>query len=105
MNEITQAIKYKLGFAEEGGPIPEILKNYMDVSTIPPANHPPRCSGPQHNVGQVAVTCGVPIPGGGETCQPPTSQEGKGGKDVDSVGILAPPWLSEWVSKGASHNY
>ncbi|NWV53638.1 CATD protein, partial [Daphoenositta chrysoptera] len=31
MNSITQAIKYKLGFAEEGEPTPEILKNYMDA--------------------------------------------------------------------------
>ncbi|XP_041270925.1 cathepsin D [Onychostruthus taczanowskii] len=31
MNAITQAIKYKLGFAEEGKPTPEILKNYMDA--------------------------------------------------------------------------
>ncbi|XP_063254252.1 cathepsin D [Prinia subflava] len=31
MNSITQAIKYKLGFAEEGNPTPEILKNYMDA--------------------------------------------------------------------------
>ncbi|XP_066043812.1 cathepsin D [Chamaea fasciata] len=30
-NAITQAIKYKLGFAEEGKPTPEILKNYMDA--------------------------------------------------------------------------
>ncbi|KAL2303506.1 hypothetical protein Nmel_008776 [Mimus melanotis] len=29
-NSITEAIKYKLGFAEEGKPTPEILKNYMD---------------------------------------------------------------------------
>ncbi|NWV78847.1 CATD protein, partial [Dasyornis broadbenti] len=28
---ITQAIKFKLGFAEEGEPTPEILKNYMDA--------------------------------------------------------------------------
>lgn len=31
MNSITQAIKFKLGFAEEGEPTPEILKNYMDA--------------------------------------------------------------------------
>ncbi|NXO31921.1 CATD protein, partial [Cisticola juncidis] len=31
MNAITQAIKYKLGFAGEGKPTPEILKNYMDA--------------------------------------------------------------------------
>lgn len=31
MKEITQAIKYKLGFADEGEPAPEILKNYMDA--------------------------------------------------------------------------
>ncbi|NXM56036.1 CATD protein, partial [Illadopsis cleaveri] len=31
MNAITQAIKYRLGFAEEGKPTPEILKNYMDA--------------------------------------------------------------------------
>ncbi|NWV92765.1 CATD protein, partial [Machaerirhynchus nigripectus] len=31
MNSITQALKFKLGFAEEGGPTPEILKNYMDA--------------------------------------------------------------------------
>uniref|UniRef100_A0A8C3P119 Cathepsin D n=1 Tax=Cyanoderma ruficeps TaxID=181631 RepID=A0A8C3P119_9PASS len=30
-NAITQAIKYKLGFAEEGKPVPELLKNYMDA--------------------------------------------------------------------------
>lgn len=65
MNSITQAIKFKLGFAEEGEPTPEILKNYMDVSSTPPANHPPpHCSGLQHNVGQVAVTCGGTHPRG-----------------------------------------
>lgn len=58
MNSITEAIKYKLGFAEEGKPTPEILKNYMDVSNNPPANHPLHCSRcTQHSVGQVAVTC------------------------------------------------
>ncbi|NXK64569.1 CATD protein, partial [Sylvietta virens] len=31
MHAITQAIKYKLGFAEEHSPTPEILKNYMDA--------------------------------------------------------------------------
>ncbi|NXL78167.1 CATD protein, partial [Leptocoma aspasia] len=31
MNSITEAIKYKLGFGEEGKPIPELLKNYMDA--------------------------------------------------------------------------
>lgn len=31
MNSITQALKFKLGFAEEGEPTPEILKNYMDA--------------------------------------------------------------------------
>ncbi|XP_041894135.1 cathepsin D [Corvus kubaryi] len=36
MNSITQAIKFKLGFAEEGGPIPEILKNYMDAQYYGP---------------------------------------------------------------------
>uniref|UniRef100_A0A8C5TPY3 Cathepsin D n=1 Tax=Malurus cyaneus samueli TaxID=2593467 RepID=A0A8C5TPY3_9PASS len=30
-NSITQALKYKLGFAEDGEPTPEILKNYMDA--------------------------------------------------------------------------
>ncbi|NXH29374.1 CATD protein, partial [Myiagra hebetior] len=36
MNSITQAIKFKLGFAEEGGPTPEILKNYMDAQYYGP---------------------------------------------------------------------
>ncbi|NXS30013.1 CATD protein, partial [Pomatostomus ruficeps] len=31
VNAITQALKFKLGFAEEGEPTPEILKNYMDA--------------------------------------------------------------------------
>ncbi|NWU22149.1 CATD protein, partial [Dyaphorophyia castanea] len=31
MNSITRALKYKLGFGEEGGPTPETLKNYMDA--------------------------------------------------------------------------
>lgn len=31
MNSITQALKFKLGFAEEGEPTPELLKNYMDA--------------------------------------------------------------------------
>ncbi|NWI78787.1 CATD protein, partial [Dryoscopus gambensis] len=31
MNSITQALKFKLGFDEEGKPTPEILKNYMDA--------------------------------------------------------------------------
>ncbi|NXB35872.1 CATD protein, partial [Eulacestoma nigropectus] len=31
MNSITQALKFKLGFAEKGEPTPEILKNYMDA--------------------------------------------------------------------------
>ncbi|NXB15836.1 CATD protein, partial [Rhagologus leucostigma] len=31
MNAITQALKFKLGFAEEGDPTPETLKNYMDA--------------------------------------------------------------------------
>lgn len=35
MNAITEGIKYRLGFVEEGNPTPEILKNYMDVSTSP----------------------------------------------------------------------
>lgn len=56
MNAITQAIKYKLGFAENE-PTPETLKNYMDVSNTLPAHHPLHCSGPQHSVGQVAVIC------------------------------------------------
>ncbi|NWV29863.1 CATD protein, partial [Origma solitaria] len=30
-NAITQALKFKLGFAEKGEPTPEILKNYMDA--------------------------------------------------------------------------
>lgn len=94
MNAITEAIKYRLGFAEEGKPIPEILKNYMDVSNSSPAHHPLHCSRPQHSGGLSLV--GVPIPGGGEICQPPTSQEGKGRRDVDPLGqIHAPPWLSE----------
>lgn len=89
MNAITEGIKYRLGFVEEGNPTPEILKNYMDVSTSPL-----HCSQPQQSGGLSLV--GVPIPGGGETCQPPTSQEGKGRRDVDPVGqIHAPPWLSE----------
>lgn len=49
---------------------------------------------------------GVVISGGGETWQPPTSQEGKGGRDVDLAGqIHALPLFSEWVPKGASHHY
>uniref|UniRef100_A0A8D2PAZ8 Cathepsin D n=1 Tax=Zosterops lateralis melanops TaxID=1220523 RepID=A0A8D2PAZ8_ZOSLA len=31
MNAITEGIKYRLGFVEEGNPTPEILKNYMDA--------------------------------------------------------------------------
>lgn len=101
MNAITESIKYKLGFAEEGKPTPEILKNYMDVSNNPPADHPLHCSGPQHN-----VTCRGTHLRRGETCQPPTIQEGKGGRDVDPIGqIHAPPWLSEWLPKGVSHYY
>ncbi|NXJ19994.1 CATD protein, partial [Dicrurus megarhynchus] len=38
MNSITQAIKFKLGFAEEGGPTPEILKNYMDAQYYGPVS-------------------------------------------------------------------
>lgn len=41
MNSITQAIKFKLGFAEEDEPTPEILKNYMDVSSTPPLQWTP----------------------------------------------------------------
>ncbi|NWV09967.1 CATD protein, partial [Ptilonorhynchus violaceus] len=31
VNALTQALKFKLGFAEEDEPTPEILKNYMDA--------------------------------------------------------------------------
>lgn len=35
MNAITQFLKFKLGFSDLAEPTPEILKNYMDVSTQP----------------------------------------------------------------------
>lgn len=38
MNAVTQFLKFKLGFADLAEPTPEILKNYMDVST--PAGRP-----------------------------------------------------------------
>lgn len=44
MNAITQFLKFKLGFADLAEPTPEILKNYMDVSTQPCCPGWPRCS-------------------------------------------------------------
>lgn len=63
MNSITQAIKFKLGFAEEGEPIPEILKNYMDVSSTPPANHPPTAADPSTMLSKWLSLVGHPSQG------------------------------------------
>lgn len=105
MNALTQLLKFKLGFADLAEPTPEILKNYMDVSNSPSANHPPTAADPSAMPVAWLSLLGVPILGGWwdmPALPSHHSQESERGRDVGPVGeIHAPLRLGGWLPKVA----